>query len=174
MADFLESKRLILRRLKEADAKDIFYNYATDPDVTKYLTWNEHENINVTESLLRQWVKEDENDYPNITRFGITLKGQDSIIGSIVLVKHGDDYEIGYVLSKKYWNKGYMSEALELFLSYLKKLGYKKVPITAQVSNIASNKVIQKMNGIFVAKEEIYLPLKNKNVQINSYFFDLK
>lgn len=169
----IETERLILRRLREEDAQDIFANYATDEEVTKYLTWNVHENIALTKSLLHGWIEEDDKDYPNITRFGITLKGEDKVIGAIDLVKDGDNYEIGYVLSRKYWNKAIMSEALNAFLKYLRTLGYKNVPIKAQVDNVASNKVISKFNPKFLGEEEVNLPFKKKKVKIYSYILDL-
>lgn len=172
MPEIIETNRLILRRLKLSDAESIFSNYATDEEVTKYLTWNVHENIEFTKSLLTGWIKEDEELEPNITRFGITIKGNDEVIGCIDLVR-GDELEIGYVLSRKYWNQGIMSEALNTFLHYLKEIGYDKMTIRANVDNIGSNKVIIKNGGIFVRNDESFLKFKNKTVTLNCYYFDL-
>ena len=36
----LETKHLILRSPKASDAEPMFSNWANDPEVTKYLTWN--------------------------------------------------------------------------------------------------------------------------------------
>ena len=44
----LETDRLVLRRFERADADAMYRNWASDPEVTKYLTWPAHENIGVT------------------------------------------------------------------------------------------------------------------------------
>ena len=38
----LETERLILRRFTSADDTTMFNNWANDPEVTKYLTWQTH------------------------------------------------------------------------------------------------------------------------------------
>lgn len=60
----LETPRLILRKACREDAEPMFRNWASDPEVTKYLTWQPHEKIEVTQTLLEGWVAEYErNDY---------------------------------------------------------------------------------------------------------------
>ena len=48
----IETARLILRRAVIDDAEIMFRNWANDAEVTKYLTWPPHENIDVTKALL--------------------------------------------------------------------------------------------------------------------------
>ena len=38
----IETKRLILRRFTTDDAEDMFNNWASDPEVTRFLTWPTH------------------------------------------------------------------------------------------------------------------------------------
>jgi len=52
----IETPRLILRRFTPYDAPAMFRNWASDPEVTKYLTWPTHQNMNVTASVLQDWV----------------------------------------------------------------------------------------------------------------------
>ena len=54
----LETKRLHLRRIRAADAEAMFDNWASDAQVTKYLTWSPHENREGTRALLSVWGKE--------------------------------------------------------------------------------------------------------------------
>ncbi|WP_067139380.1 GNAT family N-acetyltransferase [Oceanivirga salmonicida] len=116
----IETDRLILRKFKVSDAKDMFENYANDEEVTKYITWKPHNNINETKTLLETWVKNYENgDY---FLWAICLKVDNKVIGSIQAGKLNDIFkstEIGYCLSKKYWNKGIMSEALNAVINYM-------------------------------------------------------
>lgn len=58
----IQTDRLILRRAVLEDAEPMFRNWATDPEVTKYLTWPPHESVDVTRSLLERWTAEYEND----------------------------------------------------------------------------------------------------------------
>lgn len=46
----LETDRLILRKITMNDAESM-YNWANDENVIRYLTWQPHENIDVTKSL---------------------------------------------------------------------------------------------------------------------------
>ena len=167
----LETERLILRPFSIDDAEAMFYGWANDPEVTKYVTWNPHENIEVTKILLNSWVEQYEK--PERLNFAITLKENNELIGGIDVVGYlggpGGTPIIGYVLSKKYWNRGIITEACKRVLEYLFSLGYKEVRIDAYVENIASNRVIQKCGGVFLNSEEEDIPLKNTKAMINRY-----
>ena len=62
-----------------------------------------------------------------------------------------------------------MTEACHCVIEYLFSKGYSEVRIDAMPENIASIKVIQKCNGIFLRTDEDYLPLKGKTVLVNRY-----
>ena len=164
----LESKRLILRPWQMDDAEAMFSNWANDPEVTKYLTWNPHNNVEETKMLLSMWIEEYEK--PERINFAITIKETGQLIGGIDVVGYLDGTPvIGYCSSKSVWNNGYMTEACKCLLHYLFSQGYKEVRIDAEVDNIASNRVIQKCGGVFQFQEIQDVPLKNKKVTINSY-----
>ena len=152
--NFIETERLLLRKIKETDAEPMFRNRASDPEVTKYMTWNSHENIEVTKTIINYWLEEEKD--PKTIRFIITLKNSDEPIGSIDVVRYIDDSpEIGYCLSRKYWNKGLMTEACKAFSKYLFDIGFKKVLIKAMVENIGSNRVIEKCGFKFTHQEHL-------------------
>ena len=152
MDDVLITDRLILRKLKQDDAELIFKNWTSDTEVTKYVTWETHKNIKETTEILNIWLKEYES--PKTVRFGIVLKENNELIGMIDIVDFDDGVpEIGYVLSRKYWNHGYMSEACKAFTDYLFAIGYDSLIIAADERNIASNKVIQKTGFKFTHQE---------------------
>lgn len=152
MNKIIETERLILRKPRLSDAEAMFNNWASDTEVTKFLSWNPHGSVEVTKKLLSIWTKEAED--PNVFRFFITIKGSDEPWGSIDVVKiHDGAPEIGYCLSSKKWNKGYMTEACKALIDYLFSLGYKKVTIRANEDNIGSNRVIQKCGLKLTHKE---------------------
>ena len=55
MKNVLNTERLKLRKLQESDLEDIF-EWASDPEVTRYVTWNPHESIEVTRTILDLWL----------------------------------------------------------------------------------------------------------------------
>ena len=92
------------------DSEDMFYGWANDPEVTKYMTWNPHKTVEETKQILSMWIKEYEN--PDCYKFAIVLKENNKLIGGIDVVDYENGIpEIGYCLSKKYWGRGIMTEA---------------------------------------------------------------
>ena len=41
----IATERLTLRRFTMEDAENMYYNWACDPEVTKYLTWQPHKSV---------------------------------------------------------------------------------------------------------------------------------
>ena len=115
----LETERLILRKFKIEDAEDMYNNWASDSEVTKYLSWQTHPNIEKSKEIIKSWIENySKNDFYN---WAIVLKENNQAIGSIGAAKNDDNIEmvhIGYCISKKYWNKGITSEAFERIIKF--------------------------------------------------------
>ncbi len=116
----IETERLLLRRFTPDDARAMYENWASDPDVTKFLTWPAHAGINVSKAVLEEWVPlyAEKNYY----QWAIVLKahGTDPI-GSISAVRMDEAVEkvhIGYCLGKEWWRRGIMSEALKAVMDF--------------------------------------------------------
>ena len=164
----LYTDRLILRPWDINDAEDMFYGWANDPEVTKYMTWNPHQNIDETKWIINKWIEEYED--PKRLNFAIVLKENNKLIGGIDIPNYRNGIPvIGYDLSRKYWNNGYMTEACKCLINYLFSIGYNEVIIDAEVENIASNRVIEKCGGIYVNTEIRDVPLKGTKVKVNNY-----
>ena len=116
----LETPRLILRRAQVSDAEPMFYNWASDDEVTRFLTWPTYETVDTAYPILEHWVKSYEN--PDFYLWMIVPKELGQPIGSISVVNHRDDIaeaEIGYCIGKRWWHKGIMTEALHAVMDYL-------------------------------------------------------
>lgn len=118
----LETQRLILREFKENDLTD-FYEYASVDGVGEMAGWSHHENIETTKEILNSFIKDNKV-------FAIVYKENNKVIGSLGVEKYGmedklDEFKnlygrsIGYVLSKDYWGKGLMKEAVKCVINYL-------------------------------------------------------
>ena len=111
----IETKRILLRRFSEDDAEAMYQNWASDPDVTQFLTWPPHTSIKVSQEILEDWVAAYEKD--NYYHWAIILKehGSDPI-GGVCAVNQNDDLSIihiGYCIGKAWWHQGIMSETLK-------------------------------------------------------------
>ena len=52
----LETKRCILRPFVLSDARAMFEHWAGDTEVTRYLTWPAHKNVQETEQVISAWI----------------------------------------------------------------------------------------------------------------------
>ncbi len=142
----IETLRLLLRRFERKDAKDMFHNWAGDPEVCKYLSWGPHSNISVTQARIESWINQ--YNYENTYVWAIVLKSKNQAIGSISVEIHDDikkTCEIGYCLGKEYWNQGIMTEALRAVMQYLFfEVGYERIIAKHDILNLASGRVMQK------------------------------
>lgn len=96
----IETSRLRLRRPTRDDAGAIFTQYAQDAEVTKYLTWRPHENIERTFAFLRCCILawEESAAFPGI----ITQRDEQRLLGMIELRIRGHCADLGYVLARPY------------------------------------------------------------------------
>ena len=165
----METERFILRPYKKSDAIFIYNNWASDPEVSKYLTWNAHRSIEDTYEILNIWLEEEKNG-PTY-RFCIVFKGTDEPVGAIDIVKRDDKSgDIGYILSRKYWNQGIMTEVCSAYVNYLFDQGFKEIYIRAAEANIGSNRVIEKCGFTFLYKEKAPLSkIKPEIITLNCY-----
>ena len=118
----IETQRLILRPFQESDLDD-FYEYAKVDGVGEMAGWRHHENKEKTQEILNSFIGKDKT-------FALVYKENGKVIGSLGIEKYGreevltefDGYkgrEIGYVLSKDYWGKGIMAEAVKAVINHL-------------------------------------------------------
>ena len=117
----LETERLILRRFTIEDAPAMYCNWASDLEVTKYLTWPAHKSIDVTTKILKEWINSySKKDY---YQWAITLKNESvGPIGCIGVVDKNDKVSmahIGYCIGRKWWKQGITSEALKAVIDFL-------------------------------------------------------
>lgn len=142
----IETIRLILRRFEAEDAPNMFYNWASDPLVCKYLSWGPHKDLSVTMKRINAWLRNYE--YEDTYNWALYLKNRKEVIGSISVEMFDDKEqycEIGYCLSKEYWSYGIMTEALRAVMHYLfYDIGYHKIRAKHDILNVASGRVMQK------------------------------
>lgn len=129
----LETGRLLLRRLLPEDADMMYQNWASDPDVTRFLRWEPHKNELETLALLAAWATLYPN--PDYYQWAMVEKASGQVFGSISLFNSLQDepqqktewpgldtsegvWEAGYCIGKNWWNRGLTTEALKAVVKY--------------------------------------------------------
>ena len=149
----LETERLIIRAWKETDLED-FYEYAKVDGVGQMAGWNPHQSVQESKTILEMFIK-------GKNEFALELKENHKVIGSLGLEKMslslGGEYdnlagrEIGYVLSKAYWGRGLMPEAVKAVIAYcFQNEKYDYLICSHSVTNNQSKRVIEKCGFQFV------------------------
>ncbi len=113
----LETDRLVIRRMEYDDADDFFEIY-DNRDVTEYLDWKGPDSEETAEMLIEYF--NNQFDSMSAIRWGIEEKSSGILIGTMVVhdfVKESIA-DLGYDLNRKFWKKGYMTEAMKAILSF--------------------------------------------------------
>ena len=143
----LESERLILRRFTPEDAQAMYDNWASDSQVTTFLTWKPHESPEASRQVLEQWAAsyEDAKYY----QWAIVLKENgDEPIGSISAVGVEDSIssiQIGYCIGRRWWHRGITSEALTTLIGFFfDQVGANRIECRHDTNNPRSGMVMKK------------------------------
>jgi ribosomal-protein-alanine N-acetyltransferase len=147
----IETHRLILRRTEKEDARPMFRNWASDPEVTKYLTWPTYQKEEDACPIVEYWMGEYSKD--NFYHWMIVLKEIGEPIGSIGVVRWQEDIseaEIGYCIGKKWWHQGLMPEALSGVIRFLfTEVGVNRIMASHDTNNPNSGNVMKKCGMVY-------------------------
>ncbi|MEM6398125.1 MAG: GNAT family N-acetyltransferase [Bacteroidota bacterium] len=154
MDTFLETDRLILRGIQENDVQGM-YELDSDPEVHRYLGNRPISSMEEAESIVKYIRDQYEKD--GIGRFAVIDKSTEEFIGWAGLKYERtvrtdmDYYDLGYRLKRKFWGRGIATEAALESLKYgFQILKLQQIYAGAQVDNLGSNKVLQKVGLIFI------------------------
>ena len=169
----LVTERLILRMLEEEDAEEMYKNWASDDEVTKYVRWSTHKNVDETKEYIK--FEKEQCKKHNYYNWGIVLKQTGELIGAIGAFPSEDErIEVGYNISRKYWNNGFTTEALKEVLRYLsKEENIYKFRCSHAILNPASGAVMRKV-GFKYSHDAIYEKFdKSQKFECNVYYLDI-
>lgn len=149
----LETKRLLLRESIVEDAP-VLYEMTNDPEVMKYTGDVMFKSVEETKELIRNYP-----DYQKYTygRWTTIIKETNEIIGwcGLKYIEDLKETDLGFRFMKKYWNKGYGTEASIACLQYgFEQLGMQQIIAQVYKDNGASQRVLQKLG--FTYWKELY------------------
>lgn len=147
----IETPRLILRQFRLSDAAYMYENWASDPMVTRYLTWPPHESVEISCKIIASWMAEYEKN--RTYQWCIECKAVSEAIGSISAIRLNEAIgavEIGYCIGRAYWNCGITSEALSAVIDFFfNEVGANRVEARHDSHNPNSGKVMQKCGMLY-------------------------
>lgn len=142
----IETGRLILRRFTPDDAEAMFRNWASDSEVTKFLTWPAHSELAVSKAVTKEWSECYVS--PDYYQWAIVPKSEGEPIGGIGVVAKNEAVgmvHIGYCIGQKWWRKGYTSEALvALVRFFFEEVGVCRIESRHDPRNPNSGQVMKK------------------------------
>ena len=163
----VETERLILRELGEDDLEDI-YEFKSDPQVVKYLTWGPSSRAQTLNSLRKQIALQNEENRQNYI-LAVEMKSTKKVIGNALFMVRDQDtktVEIGYFINSNYWKQGYGIEIVNglLYLGF-NTMDIHRIYAVCDVENAGSVKLLRKIGfrqeGHFI-----------KNIQVKGQWRD--
>ena len=134
----IETERLIIRRFKEEDWKDL-YEYLSDEEVVRY---EPYQTFSVEEA---QREVKGRAESPNF--FAVCLKKNNKLIGNVYFAKQEfKTWEIGYVFNRVYQGKGYATEAAKAVIEYgFEMRGARRIIAMCNPLNMASWRLLERL-----------------------------
>ena len=165
----LNTERLLLCKIVPEHAADM-YEYSSDPEVTKYLTWSPHSSLKETERYINLLQKKYADG--SFNDWGVIYKQTGKFIGtcgytSFDIYKNAG--EVGYVLAKDFWGQGLAAEAVRAVIDFgFKKFGLDSFFAKHMEGNDASGRVMQKcgmkFEGMF--RHSMFIKGEFKNIVV--------
>ena len=150
----IETERLLLRRPKQSDAQAIYDRYASDREVTRYLSWPRHRSVADTLAFLSlsdsEWQRWPAGPY---LAFTSANGAPGALIGSTGLFYKSPTRAVtGYVFAKEAWGNGYATEALQAMVELAKQTGVERLEAICHAEHMPSAHVLEKCGFI---REEV-------------------
>ncbi len=149
--EILTTKNLILKSIEKSDRNDVFSVFE-NAFVGKTYMLSVFADDEAREKFLIRLIENTKKS----ERFCYGIYLNKSFIGLLNDVNvESDEIEVGYCLHPNYWNKGYATEALEVAIKELFRIGYKTVVAAHFIENPASGRVMQKCGMKKIEKTEV-------------------
>jgi ribosomal-protein-alanine N-acetyltransferase len=145
--DDIQTERLVLRELKEADWQAV-HGYASDPEVVRYMDWGPNTEDEDKSFIRRALANQKEEPRRNFT-IAVVFRAESVLIGGCgIYVSNQENKEgwLGYCLNRRYWGQGYATETGKALLTFgFDRLGMHRIFATCDPANVASAHVLEKI-----------------------------
>jgi ribosomal-protein-alanine N-acetyltransferase len=146
----LETRRLVLRKFRLEDADEVF-EYASDPEVTRYTIFDFHtdkqQTINFLNSVLVRY------GLGEPAPWAIWHKGHEKVIGGCGFSHYDREHaraEVGYAIARYYWGHGFTSEAMQAVIHFgFEQAGLNRIEARCIPAHTPSQRVMEKVGMKF-------------------------
>jgi ribosomal-protein-alanine N-acetyltransferase len=142
----LTTERLHLRQILLTDAEAFFATFS-DEEAMKFYGHEPHRSLKDSQELIER--TQALYTQRESIRWGITLHGEDRVIGSCNFHRFDEGYhraETGYELNRAFWGQGLMFEAMSAILTYgFTELGLHRVEAVIDILNERSKNLLLKL-----------------------------
>lgn len=134
--------RLLLRPVRIDDAPALFDAYMQDSEVSRYMIWRPHSNVEETKTFLDRC----ERSWAEGTAFPWVLELAGEPVGMVEIAIQEYGVPCGYVLARRAWGQGLMAEALKPIVEWaLAQPTIYRVWATCDIENRQSARVLEKV-----------------------------
>jgi ribosomal-protein-alanine N-acetyltransferase len=139
----VETARLVLRRPLATDAEAIFARYASDPEVTRFLSFPTHRSLALTHAFLAwsdgEWDRWPAGPYLVEARAGGALLGSTGFA-----FESPQRASTGYVLARDAWGQGFATEALRAVVEVARTKELRRLQALCHPEHRPSWRVLEK------------------------------
>ncbi|MBR6147380.1 MAG: GNAT family N-acetyltransferase [Lachnospiraceae bacterium] len=143
----LETERLILRKHVLNDAPAMYKNWASEKEVTEFLSWEPYHSIEDVQKILSEWISQYANN--DFYFWTIELKDSGELVGDISVITIDPNtfsVELGYGIGSRWWGKGIVAESGKALIRFFfEEVGVNRVYAKHATGNPNSGKAMQKM-----------------------------
>lgn len=140
----MRTEHLTLRELTPADEAAV-HAYASDPEVTRFMIWGPNTTEDTRTFVTRAVATAQTQPRTNFDLAVVITETQTLIGGAALRLTDQHTGEIGYVLHRDHWSKGYGTEVAKALLQFgFRDLGLERITATCDPDNDASARVLQK------------------------------
>ena len=141
--EHVETPRLVLRRPRLTDAEEVFARYASDPEVTRFLGWAQHADVEATRAFLAFSDVAWEQDGVGV--YLIEAREDGTLLGSTGLhVEAPGRASTGYALARDAWGRGIATESLRAVVDVARRIGLHELVSHCHVDHEVSQRVLLK------------------------------
>lgn len=144
----LRGQHVVVRELDERDIP-LIHEYASDPEVTRFMTWGPNASVTETAAFARGQMAEARRRPRDSYELVVASAADDELVGRVRLTIESEAQrrgDLGYVVRRARWGRGYATEAARLVLGFgFETLRLHRIEATCSPENAASVRVLEKI-----------------------------
>jgi RimJ/RimL family protein N-acetyltransferase len=157
----IETERLLLRKPRAEDARDLAVAYA-DPEVVRYMGDGSTATIAEVEEGIAEWLERWESW--GMSLFSLQRQEDGRVLGRAGFLLWdpetwevgGDETEIGWLLAREHWGQGYATEAALALRDWaFEERGLTRIISLIDHANLASSRVAERIGERYERDVEV-------------------